>query len=83
MIGGDDQEVVGTQDAQQFGQAAVECFEGCGIAGNVAAMAVMAVPVVGVLSSAWILAEPIGAPELAALILVVAGLFLLVRRPGR
>ena len=50
---------------------------------NVAAMAVMAVPVVGVLSSAWILAEPVGPAEAIALVLVVGGLFLLVRRPAR
>jgi drug/metabolite transporter (DMT)-like permease len=50
---------------------------------NVAAMAVMAVPVVGVLSSAWILAEPVGPAEAVALVLVVGGLFLLVRRPAR
>jgi drug/metabolite transporter (DMT)-like permease len=50
---------------------------------NVAAMAVMAVPVVGVLSSAWILAEPVGPPEAIALLLVVGGLFLLIARPAR
>jgi drug/metabolite transporter (DMT)-like permease len=50
---------------------------------NVAAMAVMAVPVVGVLSSAWILGEPVGPPEAIALVLVVGGLFLLIRRPAR
>jgi drug/metabolite transporter (DMT)-like permease len=50
---------------------------------NVAAMAVMAVPVVGVLSSAWILAEPMGPAEAIALVLVVGGLFVLVRRPAR
>jgi drug/metabolite transporter (DMT)-like permease len=47
---------------------------------NVAAMAVMAVPVVGVLTSAWILGEPVGLIEAGALVLVVGGLFLLVRR---
>jgi drug/metabolite transporter (DMT)-like permease len=46
---------------------------------NVAAIAVTAVPVVGVLSSAWILAEPVRPSEIAALVLVVSGLFLLVR----
>jgi drug/metabolite transporter (DMT)-like permease len=50
---------------------------------NVAAMAVMAVPVVGVLSSAWILGEPVGPGEAIALVLVVGGLFLLVRRSAR
>jgi drug/metabolite transporter (DMT)-like permease len=46
---------------------------------NVAAIAVTAVPVVGVLSSAWILAEPVRPTEVIALVLVVSGLFLLVR----
>ena len=47
---------------------------------NVAAMAVMGVPVVGVLSSAWMLGEPVGPIEIAALGLVVGGLFVLIRR---
>ncbi len=47
---------------------------------NVAAMAVMGVPVVGVLSSAWILGEPVGPTEIAALILVIGGLAVLIRR---
>jgi drug/metabolite transporter (DMT)-like permease len=47
---------------------------------SVAAMAVMAVPVVGVLTSAWVLGEPVGLIEAVALLLVVGGLFLLVRR---
>jgi drug/metabolite transporter (DMT)-like permease len=50
---------------------------------SIAATAVTAVPVVGVLSSAWILGEPVGPPEAIALVLVVGGLFLLVRRPAR
>jgi drug/metabolite transporter (DMT)-like permease len=50
---------------------------------NVAAMAVMAVPVVGVLSSAWVLGEPIGPAEVVALVLVVGGLFVLVGRSAR
>src|SRR5919108_4136322 len=50
---------------------------------NVAAMAVMAVPVVGVVSSAWVLGEPIGPAEVVALVLVVGGLFVLVRRSAR
>ncbi len=50
---------------------------------NVAAMAVMAVPVVGVLTSAWVLGEPIGPAEAIALVLVVGGLFVLIRRPAR
>lgn len=47
---------------------------------GVAATGTLAVPVVGVVSSALILAEPIGPAELAALALVVSGLFLLVWR---
>jgi drug/metabolite transporter (DMT)-like permease len=50
---------------------------------NVAAMAVMAVPVVGVLSSAWVLGEPVGPAEVVALVLVVGGLFVLVGRSAR
>jgi drug/metabolite transporter (DMT)-like permease len=50
---------------------------------SVAATAVTAVPVVGVLSSAWILGEPVGPPEAIALVLVVGGLFLLIRRAAR
>ncbi len=46
---------------------------------HVAAISVLAVPVVGVVSSALILAEPVGLPEAGALLLVVSGLFLLVR----
>jgi drug/metabolite transporter (DMT)-like permease len=38
------------------------------------------VPVVGVLSSAWILGEPVGPIEIAALVLVVGGLSVLIRR---
>jgi drug/metabolite transporter (DMT)-like permease len=50
---------------------------------SVAAIAVTAVPVVGVLSSAWILAEPVGLTEATALVLVVGGLFLLIRPAPR
>ena len=46
---------------------------------HVAGISVLPVPVVGVVSSAIILAEPVGLAEVAALILVVGGLFLLVR----
>jgi drug/metabolite transporter (DMT)-like permease len=46
---------------------------------HVAGISVLPVPVVGVVSSALILAEPVGLAEVAALILVVGGLFLLVR----
>ena len=46
---------------------------------HVAAISVLPVPVVGVVSSAVLLAEPVGAAEIAALALVVGGLFLLIR----
>jgi drug/metabolite transporter (DMT)-like permease len=46
---------------------------------HVAAISVLPVPVVGVVSSAMLLAEPIGPAEIAALTLVVGGLFLLIR----
>ena len=48
---------------------------------HVAGISVLPVPVVGVVSSAMILAEPVGLAEIAALTLVVGGLFLLIR-PG-
>ena len=47
---------------------------------HVAAMGVLAVPVVGVVSSAWILGETVGISELLALTLVVSSLFLLIRK---
>jgi len=50
---------------------------------HVAAISVLAVPVVGVVSSAWLLGEPVGLAEAAALLLVVGGLFLLVRAASR
>jgi drug/metabolite transporter (DMT)-like permease len=50
---------------------------------HVAAISVLPVPVVGVVSSAMILAEPVGLAELAALTLVVGGLFLLIRPTDR
>ena len=50
---------------------------------HVAAISVLPVPVVGVVSSAIILAEPVGLAEVAALLLVVGGLFLLVRPADR
>ena len=50
---------------------------------HVAAISVLPVPVVGVVSSAMILAEPVGLAEVAALILVVGGLFLLIRPADR
>jgi drug/metabolite transporter (DMT)-like permease len=46
---------------------------------HVAAISVLAVPAVGVISSAWLLGEPVGIAEAGALLLVVGGLFLLVR----
>ncbi len=46
---------------------------------HVAAMGVLAVPVVGVVSSAWILGEAVGLGELLALALVVSSLFLLIK----
>jgi drug/metabolite transporter (DMT)-like permease len=50
---------------------------------HVAAISVLPVPVVGVVSSAMILAEPVGLAEIAALTLVVGGLFLLIRPVDR
>jgi drug/metabolite transporter (DMT)-like permease len=50
---------------------------------HVAAISVLAVPVVGVVSSAWLLGEHVGLSEMAALLLVVSGLSLLVRAPAR
>lgn len=46
---------------------------------HVAAISVLAVPVVGVVSSAWLLAEPVGPAEIGALVLVVSALTLLIR----
>jgi drug/metabolite transporter (DMT)-like permease len=50
---------------------------------HVAAISVLPVPVVGVVSSAMILGEPVGPAEITALALVVGGLFLLVRPAER
>jgi drug/metabolite transporter (DMT)-like permease len=50
---------------------------------HVAAISVLPVPVVGVVSSAIILGEPVGPAEIMALALVVGGLFLLVRPADR
>lgn len=50
---------------------------------HVAAISMLPVPVVGVVSSAILLAEPVGPAELAALALVVGGLFLLIRPSER
>ncbi|HEV7371968.1 DMT family transporter [Arenibaculum sp.] len=49
---------------------------------NVAAIGTLAIPVVGVFSSALLLGEAVGPNELAALALVVAGLFLVMIFPG-
>lgn len=43
---------------------------------TVAAIATLAIPVVGVLSSGWLLGEPVGAAELGALLLVLGALLL-------
>lgn len=45
---------------------------------HVAAISVLPVPVVGVVSAALILAEPVGWAEVGALVLVVSGLVLLI-----
>jgi drug/metabolite transporter (DMT)-like permease len=50
---------------------------------HVAAISVLAVPAVGVLSSAWLLGEPVGLAEAVALLLVFGGLSLLVRAAPR
>jgi drug/metabolite transporter (DMT)-like permease len=49
---------------------------------SVAAIGTLAIPVVGVLSSALVLGEPIGTAELTALTLVVAALALVLTRPA-
>jgi drug/metabolite transporter (DMT)-like permease len=46
---------------------------------HVAAISVLGVPAVGVISSAWLLGEPVGLAEIGALLLVLGGLLLLVR----
>ena len=48
---------------------------------SVAALGTMAIPVVGVYSSAWLLGEPAGARELGSLILVCAALALILVVP--
>jgi drug/metabolite transporter (DMT)-like permease len=50
---------------------------------HIAAISVLPVPVVGVVSSALLLGEPVGPAEVAALALVVGGLFLLIRSTER
>jgi drug/metabolite transporter (DMT)-like permease len=48
---------------------------------SVASIGTLAIPVVGVLSSAAVLGEPIGLGEIAALILVVMALSIVMIRP--
>jgi drug/metabolite transporter (DMT)-like permease len=48
----------------------------------VAAIAIMGVPIVGVFASALVVGEPVGPPEVAALVLVVGGLGTLGRGLG-
>ena len=43
-----------------------------------AAVSTLAIPVVGLLSSAWLLGEPVGWREFAALLLVVAAIALVL-----
>lgn len=49
---------------------------------SVAAIGTLAIPVIGVLSSAVVLREPVGAGEIAALILVIAALSVVLIRPS-
>jgi len=49
---------------------------------TVASIGSLAVPMIGVLSSALLLHEPVGPPELAALLLVIAALVTLLLRPA-
>jgi drug/metabolite transporter (DMT)-like permease len=48
---------------------------------SVASIGTLAIPVIGVLSSAVVLGEPIGFGEIAALILVVMALSIVITRP--
>ena len=49
-----------------------------------AAISTLAIPVVGLLSSAWLLGEPVGWRELAALVLVLAAIaMVLLPEPKR
>lgn len=50
---------------------------------TVAAIGIMAMPLVGLLGSAWLLGEPVGVPELLALAFVVGGQAVLFLAPGR
>jgi drug/metabolite transporter (DMT)-like permease len=49
---------------------------------GVAAIGTLGIPMVGVFSSGWLLGEPVGAREVAALALVVVALALVLRRPS-
>ncbi len=49
---------------------------------SVAAIGTLAIPVIGVLSSAVVLGEPVGAGEIAALILVITALSVVLVRPS-
>lgn len=48
----------------------------------VAAIGTLAVPVVGVFSSAWLLGEPVGASEIIALVLIVTAMLVVLVLPG-
>lgn len=52
------------------------------LSGTVASIGSLAVPVVGLLSSALLLGEPLGASEITALVLVMAALGLVLIQPG-
>ncbi len=49
---------------------------------SVAAIGTLAIPAIGVFSSAMVLGEPVGAGEIAALILVIAALSVVLVRPS-
>jgi drug/metabolite transporter (DMT)-like permease len=48
---------------------------------SVASIGTLAIPVIGVLSSAMVLGEPVGAGEIAGLILVIMALSIVLIRP--
>jgi drug/metabolite transporter (DMT)-like permease len=50
---------------------------------SVASIGTLAIPVIGVLSSAVVLGEPVGFGEIAALILVVTALAIVMVKPRR
>jgi drug/metabolite transporter (DMT)-like permease len=49
---------------------------------SIAAISMLGVPTVGMLSSAWILGEPIGPADMVALLLIVVALALVLVVPG-